>query len=94
MNKYPQILTNLAQSLKHTNDKHNSHPNLNKIRTKPLTQHTSLFLSENPLDRTLTLLTNPDLNKVKTQVNKNHKPQTQRHAHNYIGRISKPKPKT
>ena len=28
--------------------------------------HLKLFMSENPLDRTLTLLTNPDLNKVKT----------------------------
>ena len=31
---------------------------------------------------------------MKTQVNKNHNPQTQRHAHNYKDKILEPKPKS
>ena len=34
------------------------------------------------------------INKVKTQINKNHNPQTQRHAHNYKDKILESKPKT
>ena len=34
------------------------------------------------------------INKVKSQINKNHNPQTQRHAHNYKDKILESKPKT
>ena len=38
--------------------------------------------------------TKTQINKVKTQINKNHNPQTRRHAHNYKDKILEPKPKT
>ena len=38
--------------------------------------------------------TKTQINKVKTHINKNHNPQTRRHAHNYKDKILEPKPKT